>query len=159
MMGCLPPCGQLLPLSGVQPFHAVCRAPNLVAEEFTRAAGEKEYMTVEDLTKFMRTFQGDSTVTEDRVKADMIRFISWVEKTNSSRHLAKLGLSHRSYSSNRGSGSSRFSRSSKHSKQGLLGAEREPTFTMAMFLKFLLTPMYNEYRAPPSKDVSTESFL
>ncbi|KAG0620820.1 hypothetical protein M758_4G246900 [Ceratodon purpureus] len=154
MGSCLPPCGNWL-MVPVPPFHPVCKAPKLVEEEFKEFAEGRDNMTVKDMTKYMRDKQGESTVTEEEVRNLMERFIDALMRSSSSRHLRQLGVSN----SNRGF---RSPGSSKSLKQELLAVERSgrepPTFTLPLFLKFLLNPIYNGHRSaslyPPSKTVS-----
>ena len=156
MGSCLPSCGQCLMAPGA-PYHSVCKAPELVEQEFEEyAEGKEKVMTVRGLTRFVRERQGDSAATEEDVKRKMAQFIDAVMRSGSSRHLRQLGLSNRGSRSFKGSGSSRSA------KQELLGPERErapPTFTLPLFLKFLLNPVHNDHRPPKSVSILFEIFF
>ena len=151
MGSCLPPCGPWAQPPPMAPGFQ----PKLVALEFKEFAEGRDTMTVQDLTKYIRDKQGDN-VTEEEVRRRMEQFIDALMRSHmSSRHLRRLGLS------NRGSRSFSFGGGSRSAKQGLLASDRPerepPTFTLPLFLKFLLNPIYNGHLIPslnpPSKDM------
>ena len=157
-MGCLlPGCVQW-----PEPYNSFCEPPELVQDEFHNYSKGKDRMTVQDFTRFMRDCQGEKDVQEEDVKKTMEQFIRGLKDgTKSSRHLKVLGL--RSYSSIRGSRSLRIgSGSARSSKKELLAAEqseRESTITLPLFLKFLLSPAYNNHNAGRPKRVSFQHNL
>lgn len=129
----------------VAPFHSVCEPPDIVKKAFKEVTGEKEVMDAAGLVKFMRTVQGDGSVTEGQAKKVMEEFISYSWEKNSSLSMRVLGLRSGSHSS-------------RSLRRGLLAREvpetgEPPTFTSRAFLKFLLNPRFNGHRRPVSKTV------